>query len=83
MVCNHLIFLRCPKVINLLLFYVVVKLIQCLELYELAHCKLSCVFLSGDESESSRYQQACSSLAGDAIRNGSSDNVTVMLISIQ
>ncbi|XP_078373744.1 integrin-linked kinase-associated serine/threonine phosphatase 2C-like isoform X1 [Oculina patagonica] len=31
---------------------------------------------------SARFQEACSKIASEAIRNGSSDNVTVMLVSI-
>lgn len=31
---------------------------------------------------SARYQEACNKIASEAIRNGSSDNVTVMLVSI-
>lgn len=36
-----------------------------------------------DDSETSVYEIACSRLAGDAIRKGSSDNVTVMLVEIK
>lgn len=32
---------------------------------------------------SCQFQLACDSIANDAIRNGSSDNVTVMLVSIR
>lgn len=38
---------------------------------------------SEDENEPSIYEIACSRVAGDAIRKGSSDNVTVMLVEIQ
>ncbi|XP_028394339.1 integrin-linked kinase-associated serine/threonine phosphatase 2C-like isoform X2 [Dendronephthya gigantea] len=38
---------------------------------------------SEDENEPTLYEIACSSVAGDAIRKGSSDNVTVMLVEIQ
>ncbi len=31
---------------------------------------------------SARFQEACNKIASEAIRNGSSDNVTVMLVSI-
>ena len=31
---------------------------------------------------SARFQDACNKIASEAIRNGSSDNVTVMLVSI-
>ena len=31
---------------------------------------------------SMRYQAACKKIVSEAIRNGSSDNVTVMLVSI-
>ena len=36
-----------------------------------------------DETEISVYELACSRVAGDAIRKGSSDNVTVMLVEIK
>lgn len=29
-----------------------------------------------------RFQDACNKIASEAIRNGSSDNVTVMLVSV-
>lgn len=50
------------------------------------HDKLSMfeIFLDcEDDSETSVYEIACSRLAGDAIRKGSSDNVTVMLVEIK
>lgn len=38
---------------------------------------------SEDVTETSVYETACSRVAGDAIRKGSSDNVTVMLVEIK